>query len=107
MNALPNELWAKTAPVAIAVGEAISYSYDFTAVGTPTTVVDEKVYDEAGADKSSMLSGTPDVTGTVVTASKFAPTDAGRYRYRVSVTIDGNTVYGLCDFWCFDPSKAV
>lgn len=100
---IPIKLWAKDSPVPIAVGEAIVYTYDFADVGTPSAVLSEIIYDENGED-AGMLSGSPSIAGTVVTASKFIPTAAGRYRYRVSITISGNTVFGLCDFYCFDPS---
>ena len=105
---MKNEVWANESPVDIALGEGIVFTYDFSSVGTVLAVVDEALYDGDGADQaSSLLSGSPSVASDVVTASKFTPDEAGRFRYRVSVTIGGSTVFGLCDFVCFDPSEGV
>jgi hypothetical protein len=85
-------------PVYQGEDESIAYTFQWSAVGTPTspTVV---IKDNTLTDKSSTcLSGSASVVGTtVVTPLVTALTSGIRYRLECKVTISGNIYEAYCD----------
>lgn len=92
------ELWVEQDQQSMAVGEAKAFSIDYTDIGTPAAAGTVTAYDASGTDKSStVLSGAASLTGAVVTLKLFTPASAQVYRLINTVTISGNTVYGIID----------
>lgn len=80
-------------PKMMAVGEAISWTFDFSDIGTPASVTSFLAYDETMTDKSSVvLSGSTSISGDIVTGKLFTPASAQEYTLQCKVVISGNTV---------------
>lgn len=95
-------------PVTMRVGEAMAWAMDFADQGTPSAVNGVVCLDASGTDKSStLLSGSASIAGAVVTLPKFTPASAQVYRLRASVTIEGNTLFGVLDVQVLNVSPAV
>lgn len=96
-----DDIFVTESPQGMALGEAISWKFDFAEVGLadPSAVGTTVAYNESGADVSStVLSGAASLSGSVVTGKKFTPTAVGRYVIVQPATVDGNTVFLACRF---------
>ena len=102
-----DETVVKGSPKTMRVGEAIAFTIDFTDQGTPSSP-SVAAYDATGTDKTSTtLSGSASVAGDVVTLNKFTPASEQVYRLVCTVTISGNTVFGIVDVDVLAISPAV
>lgn len=86
-------LWVKESPYPVALGDVVTFSFDFTDIGTPSAVGATLCYDQAGTNVSATaLSGAASLTGAVATSKTFTPASAQAYTLVQPVTISGNTV---------------
>jgi hypothetical protein len=103
-----SELFVKESPQEMALGEAISFIFDFALIGAadPSAAGVTLAYDHTGADVSAtVLSGAASLSGAQVTAKKFTPLVATRHTVVQPATIDGNTVFLACVFEVRDLSQ--
>lgn len=98
--------WVRQAPKAMALGEALAYTFDFSSVGTPGAVVETTAFNltDYSDDTSTVLTGSTSINGDVVTFKLFTPALANNYRLICGVTITGNTVWSMLDVAVFDPT---
>jgi len=89
-------------PKSMVLGEALAYTFDFSAVGTPASEGTCFAFDADGTDVSSgVLTGNAQLNGSVVTFKLFTPASAQKYRLVSQVVISGNTVKGILDVGVF------
>ena len=96
--------WVVQSPKAMATGEALAYTFDFTDVGTPASIVSVKAYKADGVEVDSTLSGSESLAGNIVTFKLFTPTLSENHRLVCVVIISGNTVTSILDVAVFDPT---
>lgn len=95
-------------PKMMAVGEAISWTFDFSDIGTPASVTSFLAYDETMTDKSSIvLSGSTSISGDIVTGKLFTPASAQEYTLQCKVVISGNTVISTLLVEVYNPVATI
>ena len=95
---LPKVLMVTESPKSLLIGTSRAYAIDFSDQGTPDDEGSSTLYDADGVDQSeTLLSGSPSISGDVVTTEKFTPATVGTYRLTQLVTIAGQLAMGVVD----------